>query len=317
MTEQKDVIQGRVKWFNSKRGFGFVTYKINGEDEDAFIHHSDIMTGTDVYKELFENEVIQFKLDRQEDKYYAREITGKNGEDLLCEKNENKKPKNNHIQKRGRKRNTESFSPSYELPDMRVLVCAGKERYTHKCTGRDVILVPDLFSKDENLNIYNSLLQEIKNTGKEENGLWKLWHGDTHFIADDKLGWKESCPTFLGVLEKIKDYFQMDIKATRLNWYKNPSEWKPFHHDAAAVKKDKARTQNFTVGISFGIERDIAFEHAKTRSVVTFPLQNGCTYAFSKDVNVIWRHGIPQITSDNNQEGGRISIIAWGWNKQE
>ena len=71
-----------------------VSYKINDKDEDAFIHHSDIMTKTDVYKELFENEVIQFKLDKQEDKYYAREITGENGEDLLCEKKENKKPNN-------------------------------------------------------------------------------------------------------------------------------------------------------------------------------------------------------------------------------
>ena len=25
----------------------------------------------------------------------------------------------------------------------------------------------------------------------------------------------------------------------RFNWYRDSSEWKPFHHDAAAVKEDK------------------------------------------------------------------------------
>jgi hypothetical protein len=47
--------------------------------------------------------------------------------------------------------------------------------------------------------------------------------------------------------------------------YRDSTEWKPFHFDAAAVKADKARTQNFTVAISFGMERDAAFEHAKTK----------------------------------------------------
>ena len=47
--------------------------------------------------------------------------------------------------------------------------------------------------------------------------------------------------------------------------YRDSTEWKPFHHDAAAMKADKARTQNFTVAVSFGMERDAAFEHAKTK----------------------------------------------------
>ena len=43
----------------------------------------------------------------------------------------------------------------------------------------------------------------------------------------------------------------MDIKATRFNWYRDSSEWKPFHHDAAAVKPHIAKIQNLTVGIFF------------------------------------------------------------------
>ena len=105
----------------------------------------------------------------------------------------------------------------------------------------------------------------------------------------------------------------MDIKATRFNYYRDSSEWKPYHHDAAAVKKGKDKTQNITVGVSFGAERDIAFEHDKTQITTCFPLPNGNIFAFGKDVNIDWRHGIPQIPENKKHDKGRISIIAWGW----
>jgi hypothetical protein len=67
-------------------------------------------------------------------------------------------------------------------------------------------------------------------------------------IADDKKGWKKKCPTFNMIVDRIRDYFNIDIKATRFNWYKDSLHWKPYHHDAAAVKPDKAKTQNVTIG---------------------------------------------------------------------
>jgi hypothetical protein len=116
---------------------------------------------------------------------------------------------------------------------------------------------------------------------------------DTHYIADDHIEWKSKCPTFTAIINKIKEYFQMDIKATRLNWYKDSTEFKPYHHDAAAVDPAKAKTQNFTLGVSFGATHTASFQHAKTRTVIDFPLTNGMTYCFSKDTNIEWRHGIP------------------------
>ena len=61
------------------------------------------------------------------------------------------------------------------------------------------------------------------------------------------------------------------------------------------MKPDKARTQNFTVAVSFGCERDAAFEHAETKTVVAMPQPNGTIYTFGRDVNIIWRHGILQV----------------------
>ena len=156
-------------------------------------------------------------------------------------------------------------------------------------------------------------MAEVKDSGVNEDKLWKSWHNDSHMIADDKQLRKDKSPVFNMVIDRIRDYFGMDIKATRFNWYRDCSEWKPFHHDAAAVKPDKAKTQNFTVGISFGCERDIAFEENNSKRVVTFPLPDGMTYCFTKDININWKHGVPQLPPDQQKNEGRISIIAWGW----
>mgnify|MGYP005648106845 FL=1 len=118
------------------------------------------------------------------------------------------------------------------------------------------------------------------------------------------------------IMDKIVDYFDMDVKATRFNWYQNSDQWKPFHHDAAAIKPHIAKKQNLTIGISFGATRDIAFQHAQDKSVVSFPMPNGSVYAFGNDVNSIWKHGIPQLPEELKSDEGRISIIAWGKAKQ-
>ena len=34
---------------------------------------------------------------------------------------------------------------------------------------------------------------------------------------------------------------------------------------------------------------------------------------FAKDVNIQWRHGIPQLSPEKQVDKGRISVIAWGW----
>ena len=53
------------------------------------------------------------------------------------------------------------------------------------------------------------------------------------------------------------DFFglQPQSRGTRFNWYNNPSDWKPFHHDSAAFNAQRARNQNCTVGVSFGDAR--------------------------------------------------------------
>ena len=47
--------QGTVKWFNSEKGFGFIT---QDEGADVFVHFSAIET--DGYRELKENQRVEF-----------------------------------------------------------------------------------------------------------------------------------------------------------------------------------------------------------------------------------------------------------------
>jgi len=216
------------------------------------------------------------------------------------------------------KRNTENFKPSHEPAQMRV-ACArpGLRVYDGEMTSRTVIVAPDVFCAPDDWDIYRRLLKEIEQSGVDADRLWQSWHGDSHLIADDKCRWKNACPTFAMVVDRLAEYFNMDVKATRLNWYRDSKEWKPFHHDAAAVKADKAKTQNFTAAVSFGATRDAAFEHAATKTTLAMPQPNGTVYTFGRDVNVLWRHGIPQVPEEEYSDEGRISIIAWGWTEQK
>ena len=113
------------------------------------------------------------------------------------------------------KRNTETFKPSHKPAEMRILSAPENwKKYSREIQSRDVLMVNGLFCQPDDLTLYNKLLGEIKTSGIDQEDLWKLWHGDSHVIADDKLKWKEACPTFHMVLHKIQEYFDMDIKGT-------------------------------------------------------------------------------------------------------
>jgi hypothetical protein len=86
----------------------------------------------------------------------------------------------------------------------------------------------------------------------------------------------------------------------------------PFHHDSAAFNAQRAENQNITVGISFGSTRELAFLHAGNGSKVYFPQTNGMLFAFGRDVNIRWKHGINALPIEQQDGKGRISIILWG-----
>lgn len=52
--------EGRVKWFNDQKGFGFITVSGEEEAEDVFVHYSAI-SGTG-FKSLQEDQMVEFDI---------------------------------------------------------------------------------------------------------------------------------------------------------------------------------------------------------------------------------------------------------------
>lgn len=56
MSQQRET--GRVKWFNEKKGFGFI---VNQNGDDIFVHYKDIEC--EGFKTLGENEPVSYILE--------------------------------------------------------------------------------------------------------------------------------------------------------------------------------------------------------------------------------------------------------------
>lgn len=86
---------GRVKWFNSKAGYGFLTVT-DGEksNTDVFVHHSQIRVGKEQYRYLVQGEYVEFdwvETDSSDHEYQAGDVRGVSGGLLMCEtRNENR-----------------------------------------------------------------------------------------------------------------------------------------------------------------------------------------------------------------------------------
>ena len=57
-------MQGKVKWFSSEKGYGFISS--SEKEQDIYVHFSDIvMKG---FKTLDENEIVEFDYDEEMNK---------------------------------------------------------------------------------------------------------------------------------------------------------------------------------------------------------------------------------------------------------
>jgi len=83
---------GRVKWFNNKAGYGFITVNDceTNEERDIFVHHSEIQVQQSQYKYLVQGEYIEFSIsplvrENRENDIHATSVRGVNGGKLMCE----------------------------------------------------------------------------------------------------------------------------------------------------------------------------------------------------------------------------------------
>mgnify|MGYP001437258146 CR=1 FL=1 len=87
--DTSDLLVGRVKWFNNRAGFGFVTV-LSGDkkNEDVFVHHTGISVDSEQYKYLVQGEYVNFVLkssDSTNHPYQAGSVQGIMQGPLMCE----------------------------------------------------------------------------------------------------------------------------------------------------------------------------------------------------------------------------------------
>jgi len=82
---------GRVKWFNNKAGYGFITVTdgLYGVGKDVFVHHTNIVVSNEQYTYLIQGEYVNFKVEKTTDdsthESHAVQVQGISGGKLMCE----------------------------------------------------------------------------------------------------------------------------------------------------------------------------------------------------------------------------------------
>jgi hypothetical protein len=216
-----------------------------------------------------------------------------------------------------RVRNTESWAVPSAPYDMRVQFETSKEHLNCKLKPSDVLVAKNVFSDFSSGELHDRLVKEIQECDIPKDDLLKLWHGSEergiegkHHIVNDRTNWKNKCPTFNIVIDRLVSFFGVKPAATRMNWYKTHTEFKPMHFDSAYVNPEKAKTQNITIAVSFGQKRDIVFENAKSKQKICIEQGDNDVYLFMNDINSTYRHGVGQGVDEENSS--RVSVIVWG-----
>lgn len=63
------MVKGKVKWFNAKKGYGFISSE---SGEDVFVHFSEIQS--DGYKTLDEGQAVEFEVENSDKGLKAKKV---------------------------------------------------------------------------------------------------------------------------------------------------------------------------------------------------------------------------------------------------
>jgi cold shock CspA family protein len=129
----KSELFGRVKWFNNRLGYGFITTISNSSEsvsdqQDVFVHHNSIGSEDDTYKYLVQGEYVQFNLVETHNNTYkvqAETVRGVFNGPLMCDVHNEQKKHSTHISQNRQPReqyystrdDTYDIKPSPREPD--------------------------------------------------------------------------------------------------------------------------------------------------------------------------------------------------------
>ncbi|CAM37062.1 conserved hypothetical protein [Leishmania braziliensis MHOM/BR/75/M2904] len=170
----------------------------------------------------------------------------------------------------------------------------------------NVIYIHNFISDAKDMRLYDSLKEElVASTGANMLGSGGLTEWSKHHVFENPTGISQ---TFNDIIDMLAEYFDVDVYATRLNYYRDGTQWKPQHHDSHAYGGHALR-EDFTVGLTLGATRSLLFVHEASQREFNFPQMNGDCFAFTGEVNQLFTHGVPRMHTPTTD---RFSIIAWG-----
>ena len=119
-TNASERFTGRVKWFNNKAGYGFISITDGAQaGSDVFVHHSAIGVSSEQYKYLVQGEYISFTLSptqNESHKFQATSVLGINGGKLMCETRREFKMSRNTYNKDKDEESSEPVKMSRQVP---------------------------------------------------------------------------------------------------------------------------------------------------------------------------------------------------------
>ncbi|KPI86113.1 hypothetical protein ABL78_4805 [Leptomonas seymouri] len=170
----------------------------------------------------------------------------------------------------------------------------------------NAVYIHNFSCAEKDMRLYDKLKAElVASTGAKMVGAGGLIDWSKHQVFDSPT---DISQTFNDVIDMLAEYFDVDVYATRLNYYRDGTQWKPQHHDSHAYG-GRAQREDFTVGVTLGAERHLVFVHEASQREFSFPQLNGDCFAFTGEVNQLFTHGVPRV---HTPIGDRFSIIAWG-----
>lgn len=166
-----------------------------------------------------------------------------------------------------------------------------------KAINGGTLYMRNYLCENNDFTIFNKLKNELDES--------KIVNWSKH----KKLENPKDLPTFNEIINKLSKDFNIKISETRLNYYKDGQDYKPFHQDRNAFYNNK---NEYTLGASFGCPRKLDFKHIDSDKIFSFPQNNGDIFGFTTEINKLFMHGVPKSNSNYINNGERFSIIIWG-----
>ena len=114
---------GRVKWFNNKAGYGFITVTDGPQSgSDMFVHHSAIAVASQQYKYLVQGEYVELNVVKAQGgshEYQAVDVAGIKGGKLMCETRFDFKAARNNYKTTSEKESETVDAPKQRAPRVR------------------------------------------------------------------------------------------------------------------------------------------------------------------------------------------------------